>query len=136
MKQVLILLMLGAALLTCVAQSDKKTVDPTWTVPEKAARQKNPLAGKPEAAAGGRKLFARMCSSCHGDESHGRTNNAPDLRAEAVQQESDGSLFWRISNGNSRKGMPSFSGIPEAQRWQLVLYIRALSSEKMNGQAK
>ncbi len=122
---------LATAALSCGAQSEKKTVDPSWTVPEKAVQQKNPLTGKTEAAAGGKKLFTRMCASCHGDESHGQKNNAPDLHTEEVQQETDGSLFWRISNGNSRKGMPSFSGLPEAQRWQLVLYIRTLAAEKM-----
>lgn len=117
------------SVMVCDGQTEKKTVDPTWVVPDKAAQQKNPLATKPEAAAGGRKMFTRMCASCHGDGSHGQKNNAPDLRTEPVQQETDGSLFWRISNGNSRKGMPSFSGLPEAQRWQLVLYVRSLASE-------
>ena len=114
---------------TAVGQSEKKVVDPNWPVPEKAAQRKNPLVSKPESADGGRKLFARMCVSCHGDESHGQSHDAPDLHTEAVQGESDGALFWRISNGNSRKGMPSFSGLPEGQRWQLVMYIRSLVSE-------
>jgi len=113
---------------TVVGQSEKKVVDPNWPVPEKAAQRKNPLASKPESADGGRKLFVRMCVSCHGDEFHGQTHDAPDLHTEAVQEESDGALFWRISNGNSRRGMPSFSGLPEGQRWQLVMYIRSLVS--------
>jgi mono/diheme cytochrome c family protein len=113
---------------TATGQSAKKVVDPNWPVPEKAAQRKNPLASKPESAEGGCKLFERMCVSCHGDESHGRTHDAPDLHTDAVQGESDGALFWRISNGNSRKGMPSFSGLPEGQRWQLVMYVRSLVS--------
>ena len=132
MKCLVALLALGLgmsfAVGTVAGQSTKKVVDPNWPVPEKAARQKNPLASKPESADGGRKLFARMCVSCHGDELHGQSHDAPDLHTEAVQGESDGALFWRISNGNSRKGMPSFSGLPEGQRWQLVMYIRSLVS--------
>jgi len=112
----------------CAAQPQQKSADPAWIVPEKAIQRTNPLAGRPDAAVGGGKLFARMCASCHGDATHGQKNNAPDLRAEFVQQETDGALFWRISNGNSRKGMPSFSSLPEAQRWQLVLYLRTLGS--------
>jgi mono/diheme cytochrome c family protein len=104
-----------------------KPVDPDWTVPEKAAQQQNPLRDKPELAAGGQKVFERTCAQCHGDEKHERKNKAPDLASPAVQQETDGSLFWRMSNGNSRKGMPSFSSLPEPQRWQLVLYIRTLA---------
>ncbi len=115
-----------ALLSVAAAQEQSKTWDPNWVVPETAAQKKNPLAAKPDAAAGGKKLFARMCATCHGDDSHPQTNNAPDLALQIVQQETDGSLFWRISNGNSRKGMPSFSNLPDMQRWQLVLYIRTL----------
>lgn len=61
------------------------------------------------------------------DQLHGQTNHAPDLRDQALQAETDGVLFWRITNGNSRKGMPSFSSLPETQRWQLVLYIRSMA---------
>ncbi len=117
-------------LLACCAFAQQvKPIDPEWQVPEKAAQQQNPLREKPELAAGGRKVFERNCAQCHGDEKHERKNNAPDLASEAVQQETDGALFWRISNGNSRKGMPSFSSFPEPQRWQLVLYIRSLSAK-------
>jgi len=116
-------------ILSCCAiafAQQAKPLDPDWPVPEKAAQQTNPLVSKPELAAGGRKVFERTCAQCHGDDKHERKNNAPDLSIPDVQQETDGSLFWRISNGNSRKGMPSFSSLPEPQRWQLVLYILAL----------
>ena len=36
----------------------------------------------------------------------------------------DGTLFWKVSSGNARQGMPPFSYLPEAQRWQLVLWLR------------
>ena len=119
--------------LACAAialTQEAKPVDPDWKVPEKAARQTNPLRDKPQLAAGGGKIFDRNCMQCHGDEKHQRKNNAPDLASAAVQQESDGALFWRISSGNARKGMPAFSSLPEAQRWQLVLYIRSLAANK------
>ena len=50
------------------------------------------------------------------------------LQLPAVQQQSDGTLFWKITNGNPDRGMPSFSRLPELQRWQLVLYLRTLKS--------
>lgn len=120
----LILLMLACCAIAFAQQA--KPIDSDWPVPEKAAKQQNPLRDKPELATGGRKVFERSCAMCHGDEKRPRTHNAPDLASEAVQQESDGSLFWRISNGNSRTGMPTFSSLPEGQRWQLVMYIRSL----------
>ena len=107
--------------LACAAfafTQEVKTVDPDWKVPEKAAQQPNPLRDKPQLAAGGGKIFDRSCVQCHGDEKHERKNNAPDLASTVVQQETDGALFWRISSGNARKGMPFFSSLPEAQRWE------------------
>jgi len=115
---------LACAVSMAVAQAG---VDPSWVVPEKARQQQNPLKDKPDAALGGKKIFTRTCVTCHGDEKNARKNNAPNLGSEVVQAEPDGALFWRISNGNSRKGMPSFSSLPEPQRWQLVLYIRSLA---------
>ena len=42
----------------------------------------------------------------------------------------DGTLFWKVSSGNTHGGMPSFSFLPEAQRWQLVLHLRALAGTR------
>lgn len=108
------------------APQQNPAIDPNWVVPAKAAAVENPLAGKAQAAMGGKKIFSRSCVMCHGDEKNPRKNNAPDLSSQDAQKESDGALFWRISNGNSRRGMPSFSSLPEGQRWQVVLYIRSL----------
>jgi mono/diheme cytochrome c family protein len=101
--------------------------DATWLAPVEEASRLNPLATRTDAAAGGRKLFRQRCSACHGEDGRG-TTKAPDLSQPAVQQQSDGALFWKISGGNSRQGMPAFSFLPEPQRWQLVLHIRAAAS--------
>ncbi len=95
-----------------------------WVAPSDAASKINPLANRADAMAGGRKLFQQRCATCHGDDSRGSTK-APDLTQAAVQEQSDGALFWKVSSGNTRQGMPSFSFLPELQRWQLVLHIRA-----------
>jgi mono/diheme cytochrome c family protein len=81
------------------------------------------LINRPEAAAGGKKLFHQRCSVCHGEDGTG-THRGPNLTTRRVLQQSDGELFWKISSGNTRSGMPSFSFLPELQRWQLVLYLR------------
>ncbi len=108
------------------AQNLAYTPDPSWQAPPDAAARRNPLASSPEAAGGGRKLFQRECSECHGRDGRG-LKKAADLQMEVVQAQSDGALFWKITNGNPRRGMPSFSGLPEMQRWQLVLYLRRLA---------
>ena len=103
--------------------------DPNWRAPTDAVAKPNPLAHRPEAAAGGQKLFQRNCVECHGEDGAGLARkHSANLRLPVVQEQSDGALFWKISNGNTDRGMPSFSKLPELQRWQLVLYLRTLRS--------
>ena len=99
--------------------------DPDWIVPAPASSRANPLANRPGVAAGGRKIFEQRCAACHGRDGSG-TPKGPDLTQLPVQAQTDGELFWRISSGNARAGMPTFSYLPEAQRWQLVLHVRTL----------
>jgi mono/diheme cytochrome c family protein len=108
-----------------LAQNPGYQPDPTWQSPVEAASRPNPLASKPATAAGGRKLFMRNCVECHGKNGTGiETKHSADLQLPVVQQQTDGVLFWKITNGNANRGMPSFSKLTELQRWQLVLYIR------------
>jgi len=100
--------------------------DPNWRVPVEAAEKQNPLANQLELAAGGKKLFMRICIECHGRSGEGVKRNAADLQLPTVQKQSDGALFWKITNGNPDRGMPSFSRLPELQRWQIVLHLRTL----------
>lgn len=103
--------------------------DPRWHAPPEAAARPNPLASRPDTAAGGEKLFRRNCVECHGENGTGiAKKNSADLQLSVVQQQSDGALFWKITNGNADRGMPSFSRLPELQRWQLVLYLRKLKT--------
>ena len=98
-------------------------------VPAKAARQRNPLESDPEAVAAGAKLFELHCAECHGPNADGG-KKGPSLRAEEVQQATPGTLFWLLTNGIVRKGMPVWSRLPEPQRWQLVSYIKSLGSSQ------
>ena len=116
---------------TVLAQNLNYQQDPAWRVPAEAAEKKNPLAEQPELAAGGKKLFTRNCVECHGKSGEG-LKKAADLRLPVVQAQSDGALFWKITNGNPDRGMPSFSRLPELQRWQIVLYLRTLKTTEAN----
>ncbi len=102
--------------------------DTEWNAPADAASKPNPLANRPDVEAGGRKLFVARCATCHGDDGRG-TTKGPDLTQPDVQAQTDGALFWKITNGNSREGMPTFSFLPQAQRWQLVLRLRTLTAD-------
>jgi mono/diheme cytochrome c family protein len=118
-------------LAVAIAQNPGYEQDQNWKAPPQAAARRNPLAGKPQAAGGGRKLFLRECAECHGQDGGGiERKHSANLHLPAVQQQSDGALFWKISNGNPDRGMPSFSKLPELQRWQIVLFLRTLADVK------
>jgi mono/diheme cytochrome c family protein len=114
------------AVCTCAASAG----DGAWLakVPAKNRVQTNPFAGDDTAAAAGALLFEQDCASCHGDNAggHGRR---PSLRTERVQKPTDGELQWLLRNGSLRNGMPSWSGLPEVQRSQLVHYLHTLKPE-------
>jgi len=98
-------------------------------VPEKARSRSNPLAQDPEASVVGRKLFEQHCAECHGNTAEGG-KKAPSLRAEEVQQATPGTLFWILTNGVVRRGMPVWSKLPEPQRWQIVTYLKSLGPQQ------
>lgn len=107
--------------------------DPKWQAPPEASAKVNPLANKPQLAAGGKKIFLRDCAQCHRPDGTGLPP-AANLTLPLVQQQSDGALFWKITQGNTGKKMPSFSGTPDAQRWQVVLFLRTLERSARAGQ--
>jgi mono/diheme cytochrome c family protein len=95
-------------------------------VPAKDAAKQNPYEKDPDAIAAGQKIFGLHCAECHGANGDG-AHKGPSLRAEQVQQTTAGSLFWVLTNGEVRKGMPVWSKLPEAQRWQIVSYMKSLT---------
>jgi mono/diheme cytochrome c family protein len=99
----------------------------TWTAPARAAVRQSPLSGRTDVLGGGKKVFEERCAACHRHDGSG-TNRGSNLSIRPVQAQSDGALFWKISSGNTRTGMPSFSFLPEPQRWQLVAYVRSLAN--------
>jgi mono/diheme cytochrome c family protein len=94
-------------------------------VPEKARQKKNPFEADAQALAAGRKLFEQHCAECHGAKAGG-TRKGPSLLREEVQQATPGTLFWILSNGVVRRGMPVWSKLPEPQRWQIVTFLQSL----------
>jgi mono/diheme cytochrome c family protein len=113
------------------AQNTTYQPDPNWRAPAAAASRPNPLADKPQAAAGGKKLFMRNCAECHDKDGSGIVKkHSADLQLPAVQEQSDGVIFWKITNGNPDRGMPSFSKLPELERWQLVLFVHSIKDGK------
>ncbi len=93
---------------------------PSW-----ARSLQNPFAGQIEAVAAGRKLYERHCAECHGPDGRG-LEHAANLHSTPIQGAPSGVLFWALRNGRIRKGMPSWSQLPDQQIWQIVTYVRTL----------
>jgi mono/diheme cytochrome c family protein len=92
--------------------------------PAPDAQMTNPYQGKPDAAAAGKKLYGQNCSQCHGANLQG-IGPAPALDSQDVKHVKPGALFWFISTGNVTSGMPSWSGLPKNQRWQIVTFLQS-----------
>jgi mono/diheme cytochrome c family protein len=104
-----------------------------WPVPDKNAKMANPVKSDKESISAGKALWNLHCASCHGKTGLGDGSKAAqlktqpqDLTTKAMQSQSDGSLFYKISEG--REDMPSFKKkIPDADDiWNVVNYMRTL----------
>ena len=93
------------------------------SAPPIAAKMRNPMECGDRAQHAGAKLYARECASCHGADREGR-GNAPPLDRPEVREAPSGTLFWVLRNGSNRRDMPSFAHLPDAQRWQIVTYLK------------
>jgi mono/diheme cytochrome c family protein len=101
--------------------------------PKKAVARRNPMEHDPEAVAAGANLFDQHCAECHGATAEGG-RKGPSLLAPQVQQATPGTIFWILTNGVVRRGMPVWSKLPEPQRWQLVSYIKSLGAAEKTSQ--
>ncbi len=115
---------------TLLAVSACMAADTGWLkhVSKADRARTNPYANQPEAIAGGSRLFADHCAKCHGEDALGRVKR-PSLRTKEVQQAADGEIFSLLKNGYLRKGMPSWSSLPEPSRWQIIAYVKSLGEQ-------
>ncbi|HZY37407.1 MAG TPA: c-type cytochrome [Mucilaginibacter sp.] len=104
-----------------------------WPVPDKFAKMANPVKADAESISAGKALWSLHCSSCHGKKGLGDGSKAAQLKTQpqdmtlaSFQSQSDGSLFYKTSEG--RDDMPSFKKkIPDQDDiWNLVNYVRTL----------
>ena len=133
MKSKIYLLAISSAIvMTGVGFTYKMQKDP-WIVPESNKKMKNPVASDAESIAAGKALWTTHCKSCHGAKGLGDGPKAATLKTEPgdfskteTQSQTDGSLFYKTSEG--RDDMPSFKKkIPDQDDiWSLVNYLRTL----------
>ncbi len=96
----------------------------------------NPAAADERSLLNGRKYYQINCAVCHGEA--GDANGAlkalnpaygfpPSLLTDAAKGRSDGYIWGMMRNG--RGLMPSYNRIEEADRWDVVNYLRGLQGK-------
>jgi mono/diheme cytochrome c family protein len=124
---------LGLLLLFSLSYFLTLAQNPPWLAPKDADNLKNPLAGNTSVLPDAKALYIANCGPCHGDKGRGDGPAASGLNPKpadhssvAVQNESDGAIFWKLSEG--RAPMPGYKKIfSDQQRWELINYIRTLA---------
>ncbi len=130
--------LLGSGVLAVMAQSTAKPGSEVWTAPPRAARKENPLPSEAKSIAQGKELFEGACLPCHGTfgkgdgpaaaalEREGKPIRPGDLSNPKLRDQTDGALFWKVSEGKTP--MPAFQeAFTEEQRWQVINYVRTLA---------
>ena len=110
-----------------------------WTIPADADQTKNPVAGDAAAIAAGKQLFSKNCQRCHGPQGKGDGPDAdPDNQqdmdltvARRAARNTDGVVFFKVSNGRSKPKMPAFKDeLTKDQIWQIVSYVQTLREKQ------
>lgn len=129
-----ILIVLATIVVIATAFKEISFQKKPWPVPDAAKNKKNTVAANAGSIADGKTLWNTHCKSCHGAKGLGDGAKAPQLKTEPgdfsksdVQGQTDGSLFYKITQG--RDDMPGFkSKIPDQDDiWSIVNFIRTLN---------
>lgn len=123
MRRLLSAMLFLAACAACAAAVNHPHFD---HVPAKDHARTNPLPADAQNIEAGRQLYLDHCAQCHKADARGDGRKKPSLRTEAVRNATDGDVEWFLRQGDLRHGMPSWSSLPEAQRWQIIDYLRSL----------
>ena len=105
--------------------------------PASAKKLKNPLSANAEIIDAGKQVFDKHCASCHGEDGKAKTDIAAamkkkptDLTAKEMGGITDGEIYWVVTNGVTKSGMPAFKTKMNTQdRWKATLYVKSLMGE-------
>ncbi|HKU75160.1 MAG TPA: cytochrome c [Pyrinomonadaceae bacterium] len=114
----------------------------TWELPEDADKTKNPTPATAESIERGKTLYLERtkgnCIFCHGETGAGNEASLPRLRrkpADLTNKErmtamTDGEVYWKITKGITGIMPAGERRMNEAERWDVVNYVRTLAKEK------
>lgn len=124
--------LISLALTIALAAQGSKGESRKITVP-----RNSPIPADAASIAAGAKLFMDNCMGCHGRRADGKGVVARNLdpkprnlrNALWISSKSDGYLFRSITYGVPGTSMPPWGPVlPEKDRWNLINYLRSLTS--------
>lgn len=129
-KKILVFVAFGLGAIAFLSFRTTTSIQDAWKAPAEADTIKSPISFSPQNIREGEKLFNVYCISCHGksglgDGSPGKFTPPPaNFHSKRVVDQTDGALFWKLTNGRG-KSMPSYKAVfSDLQRWQLIAYVR------------
>ncbi len=92
----------------------------------------SPLPVDDPNLAAGAALYVARCQVCHGDVdgaaspiAKGLTPNSPQLAKDGVEDDPEGTIYWKIAHGIRFTGMPSFrQSLSDREMWQIALFCK------------
>lgn len=135
-KFILFFVLLSSVLIANSQGSDGQAKAAEWIAPKEADGINNPIANDQKTIEKGKRIYNQICATCHGRSGKGDgptgltlVTKPADHTSAAVQNQSDGAIFYKISKG--RDLMPSYNtALSKTQRWQVIRYLRTLNSEE------
>lgn len=107
-----------------------------WNVPDKYVKMINPVKADAKSINAGKSLYSVNCQDCHGKKGLGDGTKAPDLKTQpgdlvnkAFQYQTDGSIFYKISQGRNEMPSAKKDYPDDVDRWNLVNYLRTLAKK-------
>ncbi len=107
-----------------------------WIAPESANELVNPIEADEDYIMEGEMLYKKHCRSCHGKLGDGTGSGAADISTVPTDftlpdflEQSDGSMFWKISEG--KDDMESYKKkLSEEEVWITVVYIKTFAKSE------
>jgi mono/diheme cytochrome c family protein len=133
-RHALVLIILGTAV-SGAALAAGQANQSGWVLPPDAEETKNPLTLDAKLIATGKAVYMDKCRRCHGPGGLGDgPDSDPDAREDMdltnwkrADRNSDGVVFYKVSNGRRRPKMPAFKDeLTKDQLWAVVAYVQTL----------
>lgn len=98
--------------------------------------QRPPIPYTATSIAAGQSAYREHCASCHGvsgagdgPAASGLPRRPADLRARHTSDHTAGDLYWWLTHGIPKAGMPAFGDrLDDQQRWDLVNLVRTFAA--------